>query len=192
MGRPKEWLPFGPETMLRRVVRLLGEAVEPVVVVAAAGQELPELPGDVAVLRDREEDRGPLEGIAVGLAAVRARGAEAAFVASCDLPLLKPALVRRMVELAAGYDVAVPRVEGRDHPLAAVYRTGLLSRVEALLEADRLRPFFLFDEAPTRRVTPAELADVDPTLESLVNVNTPADYERALECGDSSPLSGAS
>jgi len=191
MGRPKEWLPFGPEVLLQRVVRLLGLAVEPVIVVAAEGQELPELPGDVAVLRDRIADRGPLEGIAVGLAAVGSRGAEAAFVASCDLPLLKPAFVRCMVELAAGYDVAVPKVEGRDHPLAAVYRTGLLAQVESLLAADRLRPAFLFDEVRTRRVTPAELTDADPALESLINVNTPAEYERVLECGDSSPLSGA-
>jgi len=189
MGRPKEWLPFGLETMLRRVVRLLGEAVEPVVVAAAPGQELPELPPGVAVVRDRLPDRGPLEGIAVGLAAVHAQGAEAAFVAGCDLPLLKPAFVRRMVELAAGYDVAVPHLDGRDHPLAAVYHTDLLPRVESLLQADRPRPAFLFDEVRTRRVAPAELAEVDPTLKSLVNVNTPADYERALECGDSSPLS---
>ena len=40
MGAPKLALPFGPETMLARVVRLLGEACRPIVVVAAPGQEL--------------------------------------------------------------------------------------------------------------------------------------------------------
>ncbi len=35
MGRPKAWLPFGGETMLERVVRLLSEVVHPIVVVAA-------------------------------------------------------------------------------------------------------------------------------------------------------------
>ena len=44
MGRPKAWLPFGRELMLPRVVRLLGEAVGPVAVVAAPGQDLPPLP----------------------------------------------------------------------------------------------------------------------------------------------------
>jgi molybdopterin-guanine dinucleotide biosynthesis protein A len=33
---------------------------------------------------------------------------------------------------------------------------------------------------PTRVVEPAELADVDPTLQTLRNLNTPADYEAAL------------
>ena len=40
MGRDKATLPFGPECMLQRVVRLLAEVVElsKIVVVAAAGQ----------------------------------------------------------------------------------------------------------------------------------------------------------
>ncbi len=29
MGRPKAWLPFGGETMLQRVVRVLAEVVHP-------------------------------------------------------------------------------------------------------------------------------------------------------------------
>jgi molybdopterin-guanine dinucleotide biosynthesis protein A len=37
MGVPKATLPFGPETMLQRVLRLLSTAVSPVVVVAAPG-----------------------------------------------------------------------------------------------------------------------------------------------------------
>ena len=35
MGVPKATLPFGPEMMLQRVVRLLGSVVSPIVVVAA-------------------------------------------------------------------------------------------------------------------------------------------------------------
>jgi len=179
MGRPKAMLPFGPERMLQRVVRLVGEAVEPVVVVAAAAQELPELPPGVEVLRDRRPDRGPLEGMAVGLRALAGR-VEAAFVTACDVPLLVPALVRRVVELAEGYDAAVPHAGGRYHPLAAVYRTSVLEAIEALLRADRLRPAWLLDRVRTRRITADELQDVDPGLVSLANLNGPADYLAAL------------
>jgi len=52
MGRDKATLPFGPELMLQRVVRLLGEAVEEIVVVAAPSQELPPLPDSVHIVRD--------------------------------------------------------------------------------------------------------------------------------------------
>ena len=60
MGTSKALLPFGPETMLQRVVRLLGDIVSPIVVVAAVDQELPELPRGVIVTRDehgRARDR---------------------------------------------------------------------------------------------------------------------------------------
>ena len=116
MGRPKVMLPFGPETMLQRVVRLLSRAVDVTVVVAAPDQELPDLPSSIILAHDRHPDRGPLEGLAVGLQTLGDR-AEAAFVSACDVPLLKPALVRRKIELSAGHQIAVPHVGGFDHPL---------------------------------------------------------------------------
>jgi len=180
MGRAKAALPIGCETMLARVVRLLREAIEPVVVVAGAGQDLPELPRAVRMVHDREPNRGPLEGIAAGLLALDDE-ADAAFVTGCDVPLLVPEFVRRVVELSAGYDVAVPHVAGFDEPLAAVYRTSVLAEIESLLAAGRLRPAFLFDRVGTRRITAEELADVDPELRSLDNVNSPADYHAALQ-----------
>ena len=180
MGRSKLMLPFGPETMLQRVVRLLSRAVDVTVVVAAAGQELPDLPRSVVLAHDRHADRGPLEGLAAGLRALGDR-AEFAFVSACDVPLLSPALVGRMIELSVGQDIAVPHVEGFDEPLAAVYRSSILPEVETLLAADRLRPAELFDRVRTRRVTADELSDVDPELQSLTNVNSPEDYRAILE-----------
>jgi molybdopterin-guanine dinucleotide biosynthesis protein A len=189
MGRPKALLPFGQELMLPRVVRILGEVVEPIVVVAAPGQELPPLPGDVLVARDRREGRGPLEGLAAGLAALsrcrepsgtlRAR-ADVAYVSGCDVPLLMAAFVRRVLELLGDHDIAVPKVDGYHHPLAAAYRTSVLPHVEALLAADRLRPAFLFERVRTREIAREELIDVDPELTSLINLNRPEDYQAAL------------
>jgi molybdopterin-guanine dinucleotide biosynthesis protein A len=179
MGRSKAMLPFGPERMLQRVVRVVGCVVEPLVVVAAEGQELPELPGEVAIVRDRHADLGPLEGLAAGFGALSGR-AGAAFVTACDVPLVTPDYVRRMVELSAGYAATVPHVAGFDEPLSAVYRTDVLKEIEALLAAGRFRPAFLFDRVRTRRVSEEELTDVDPELQSLANVNTPADYRAAL------------
>lgn len=179
MGRPKLSLPFGDEIMLARVVRILSEVVEPIVVCAAPGQTLPELPPAVCTALDRHENRGPLEGLAVGLATLSGR-AESAFVTACDVPLLVPAFVRRMRHLAQGYDIAVPHVDGFDEPLAAVYRTSVLPHVDKLLTTDRLRPAYLFEMVRTRRVSAEELVDVDPLLDSLFNANTRDDYRKAL------------
>jgi molybdopterin-guanine dinucleotide biosynthesis protein A len=179
MGRPKAWLPFAGEPMLTRVARILGEVVAPVVVVAAPEQEVPPLPEGVEIVRDPEKGRGPLQGLAAGLEALHGR-ADAAYLSSCDVPFLKPALVRRLIELLGDHHVCVPRVEGYFHPLAAVYRTDVAGVANALLVEDRLRPAFLFDEVPTRIVAAEELADIDPGWQSLRNLNTPEEYEQAL------------
>ena len=179
MGSPKALLPFGPETMLQRVVRLLGSVVTPIVVVSARDQALPLLPGYVRIVRDDREGRGPLEGLRAGLTALPA-SAEAAYVTSCDVPLLVPGFVRLMIELLADHDIAVMDIDGFPHPLSAVYRRRLLPHVDALLASDRLRPAYLFEAVRTRLVTPAEVASVDPDLLTLRNLNTPEDYRDAL------------
>lgn len=178
MGTSKAWLPFGPETMLQRVVRILDGVVSPIVVVAAAGQDLPPLPDGVIVTHDERENRGPLEGIRAGLAALP-ESVEAAYVTSCDVPLLVPGFVTQLIDLAAGFDAAVLEVDGFPHPLSAVYRRAVLPHVEALLAEDRLRPTFLYDRVRTRRVAPVEIT-ADPELRTLRNLNTHDEYLRAL------------
>ena len=111
MGTSKALLPFGPETMLQRVVRLLSEVVSPIVVVAAIDQDLPQLPSGVIVTRDENEGRGPLEGLRAGLKALPTT-VDAAYVTSCDVPLLETGFVRQMIDLANDYDIAVMEIDG--------------------------------------------------------------------------------
>ena len=90
---------------------------------------------------------------------------------SCDVPLLVPSFVERMIELLEDHDIAVMEIDGFPHPLSAVYRRAL-PHVESLLEKERLRPVFLFDAVRTRRVRPEEMASVDRELRTLRNLNT--------------------
>jgi molybdenum cofactor guanylyltransferase len=179
MGTPKATLPFGPETMLQRVVRVLGTVVDPIVVVAARQQALPALPNNVIVAEDEREQRGPLEGLRAGLKALP-NSVDSAYVTSCDVPLLVPGFATRMIELLGDYDIAVMEIDGFPHPLSAVYRRDVLPHVEALLERDKLRPVFLFDAVRTRRVRPEEMTSIDPQLRTLRNLNTRDDYRAAL------------
>jgi len=179
MGTPKATLPFGSETMLQRVVRILSTVVSPIVVVAAREQSLPPLPDAIRITRDEREAKGPLEGIRAGLSALP-ESIDAAYITSCDVPLLVPAFVERMIDLMGDHDIAVMEVDGFPHPLSAIYRRDTLPHVESLLAADRLRPVFLFDAVRTRRVKPEEMIVVDPELKTLRNLNTPDDYRAAL------------
>jgi molybdopterin-guanine dinucleotide biosynthesis protein A len=177
MGRDKLALPFGGETLLERTLRLVREAVDEVVLVAREGQELPQDLAGVAVARDPAEGLGPLAGIAVGLAAA---GGERVFVAAGDMPLLRPALVLRLFELAEGFEACVPVLDGIPVPTCAVYATALAARARALVEARRLRTAGLAEGARTRFVPGDALQDVDPQLESFLDCDSEQAYHAAL------------
>ena len=196
MGRPKVWLPVGGETMLGRVVRVVGGAVGPVVVVAAPGQDVPELPAGVRVVRDDVDGRGPLGGLAAGLAALRGE-CDRVYLSACDVPMLRAGFVRRVVETSRDCEGAgdtdsapsrsrlvVPRIAGRLHALAAVYSLDLLPVVLAQLAAGDYRMTRLPELVPTWYLSEADFADVDPELESLRNVNTWREYEEIRAATD--------
>lgn len=180
MGTSKAMLPFGGETMLQRVVRLLADEVSWIVVVAANDQKLPALPPQVRVTHDRTPNLGPLEGIAVGLLALQPHDCDV-YVTSCDVPRLKTSLVRYLFAQLKHHDIVVPQDEQHFHPLAAVYRSSILPLVESLLAQNMRRPAFLFQQVNTRAIQVDQLRFIDPELATLDNLNTPEDYQRALE-----------
>jgi len=131
MGRPKALLPFGDETLLARVVRILRGVVEDVVVVRHQGQALPPLAEGVRVVEDELDDQGPLAGLVPGL---RASRADAVYATGCDVPFLAPAFVECLFASLGAHDIAVAETDGFTHPLAAVYRVGVRPVMERLLD----------------------------------------------------------
>ncbi len=180
MGRPKAWLSFGPEYLLQRVVRLVGIAASPVVVVGAPEQELPDLLPDVRVVRDSIAGRGPLQGLAAGLAAMP-ESVELVFATATDVPFLEPRWIARLVERIGNADLVVPKIGGYLQPLAAVYRRRtMLPVIENLLAGSRLRVRELVEAARAVLLNEEDLRDVDLSFGSVRNLNEPADYDRAL------------
>jgi molybdenum cofactor guanylyltransferase len=184
MGRPKALLPFGPELMLQRVVRILSAVVSPIVVVAARDQELPPLSGDVLLARDEREGRGPLEGLSAGMKELSRHGYSAdlaIYATSCDVPLLAQDFIRQVLAALGSHQAAVPVEERFFHSLAAAYRLAVLPEIETLLATDQLRPAFLFDHGSTFQIPVEMLRVADPELRSLQNCNQPDDYLAALK-----------
>lgn len=186
MGTAKADLEWHGSTLLARTVGVLARGVDgPVVVVRAPGQPLPALPAGIEVLDDPCQAHGPLQGVAVGLAAV-AGTAQAAFVCATDLPFLHPVYVRRVLAALTGdVEVVLPHVHGFRQPLAAAYATAL-APVAAQLVADGVpAPKLLLDRSRTLVLDEAALlADAalhaaDPGLRSVENLNDRAAYELA-------------
>lgn len=192
MGESKAALDWHGSTLLHHTASLLVRTLDgPIVVVGAPGQDLPAVPPGVELHADPVEGRGPVQGIAVGLAAVADR-ADAAFVCSVDMPFLQPAFVRRVLAgLEAPLsgptaDIALPFARGYRQPLAAAYRTALAGPMATWLGEGIRRPGQVFERCRVRTLDEAwlladpELARLDPSLESLTNVNEPDDYAEAL------------
>jgi molybdenum cofactor guanylyltransferase len=176
MGRPKSLLLFDGEPLIVHIVRALKRMFAETVIVAAPDQELPDLPA--ILVRDEVAYQGPVGGIYYGLKASRGKFC---FVTSCDVAFLNYALIAHVTSQISSYDVVVPFWEDRFQPLHAVYRTSVLPLLKEQLDRGELRPVYLFDKVRTRKIVEDEIRRFDPEGLSFFNMNTPDDYERALQ-----------
>ena len=176
MGRPKSLLLFDGKPLIVHLAHVLERMFTETVVVAAPGQELPSLPA--ILVRDEVPYQGPVGGIYYGL---RAASGKSCFVTSCDVAFLNPSLIFHLLSQISGYDVVVPYWQERFQPLHAVYRSSVLPLLKEQLDRNELRPIFLFDKVRTRKVDEEEIRIFDPDGLSFFNMNTPDDYQQALE-----------
>lgn len=173
MGRDKATLPGpgGAATLLEHVVGVVSQRCEPIFVMAAPGQPLPEVPA--RVLRDEVRGQGPLPATGGGLRAAAETGACFAFVCAVDMPLLSASLIDDLIGLATetNAEIVLPW-DGRSHYLAAVYRTDLAERIDGLVAAGARSMRALIDASDAQQI-------VLPESRFLANVNSESDL-RAL------------
>ena len=180
-------------TCLERIVSTVAAEVDHVIVVAAPEQPVPPLSVAAEVVRDSTPGAGPLAGLRDGLvaASLRTPPPRTVFVCACDVPLVRPAVVRLLVGrgLAATADWVVPEHDGHPQVLLSAVAPGLAPRIDAYLATGRrdLRGLLVALEAETprrvERVTAAEIARLDPTGDSMLDIDTPADLARLLRRG---------
>ena len=173
MGRDKGSLPFGGETMLDRIVRIVRTVAGRVIVVARRDQPAP---SSVTLAYETVEDLGPLAGIAAGLAA---SNSDLNVVVACDMPLIRPGVLERLVSLIDDYDACVAIANGQASPLCGVYRSRIAPDAQALLNSGERRLMRLLEVVRTKRVDAEVFRDIDPNLETFISVDTPEKYADA-------------
>lgn len=184
MGQEKYRLSFAGETLLQRICRIVQPEVSRILIVAAVDQEIPQLESRIPVLRDEIPDAGPLAGIAQALAWLQTTedAPVAAFVTSCDVPLLKPDVIRLLRnQLTEEFDAVVARDTDFPHPLCAIYRITAADTALRLITSGQFRAAALSENLRTCWVPPDLIRTVDPDLESFLNCNTPEDYDKAKQ-----------
>jgi molybdopterin-guanine dinucleotide biosynthesis protein len=128
---------------------------------------------------------GALGGIHTGLLWAREAGRPGILAVACDMPFPCEPLLRRIHDEAFARplppDMVVPESGGRRgiEPLFAAYGVGCLPAIEAGLARDDRRMIGFHDAVTVRRIPLADVGALcDPAI-AFLNVNTPAERERA-------------
>jgi molybdenum cofactor guanylyltransferase len=144
-----------PGTQVENAVSIVGQRCQPVFVVAAPGQALPDL--SAQVIRDDVRGVGPLLATARGLHAAAAAGAKRAFLCGVDVPFLTADLIDVLLARATEVDadVVLPW-DGSNRYLVGVYRTELAGKIDELIAAGERNLPALVDYVDTQRVVISE------------------------------------
>lgn len=182
MGRPKALLPFGPERLIERQVRLLRPLCRELLVVTNDPDAFAFL--GLPCVRDREAGQGPLAGLEAGLGAA---SQPLALAVACDMPFLTCDVIRALYERLAPVPVplaAVPRTPQGPEPLCALWRREALPAIQGALAAGQRSPQRLLAELPVAWLEGEALAALGDPARLFLNCNTPADYELALRLSE--------
>lgn len=167
MGRPKHLLPTPHGTLIDHFLKGLSPMFTEVLVV---GRNLTLSRPGIRTVDDARPEQCPLVGIYSGLCTANT---DLAFVLACDLPFIKPELVRYLLSCAHEADIVVPVVKGYYEPLCAVYRQTAIPVIQETLDRRALKITEIYDRLQLCKVTEQEIKRFDPELASFVNLNTP-------------------
>ncbi len=175
MGQDKASLEWEGRPLLTVVADVLAQRCDPVLVAAPntsqAYAELSDVEG-IDWITNEPTGGGPLGGLLAALEAAEAAGSPAAFVCATDMPLIAPEMIDELLTgLTPSADAVVVHEGGRDHPMAAIYRTRAVPALKALLDTGEQRMVAALDAIVTHRVGISDSA-------WLTNVDAPEDLHR--------------
>lgn len=176
MGRDKAFLPFGNGVLIERVIEVVKQVADDVVLITNT-PELYERFG-LPMYADVIPEAGSLGGIYTGL--VHA-GAPYSLCLACDMPFVKPEFLRFLCETAADVDVVIPKNAEDFQPLCAVYAQACREPIHQRITSGRLKITGFFDQVRVRVIEGEPLARYDPHDVMFFNANTPEEYEQARQ-----------
>ncbi|MBX3344527.1 MAG: molybdenum cofactor guanylyltransferase [Nitrospira sp.] len=177
MGRDKRFLKVGGVSVFDRSLSLFQTIFAENLVALAEPVDGLEVQG-CPVVYDVVKNAGSLGGLLTGLlASTRGR----VFAIGCDMPFLDQDVIRFMCSCDSTADVVVARLEGRFHPMHAVYSKRCVPLLQAMAERRELKIHSLYvcKELKIRVLSDADFLHFRSKIRSFRNINTPDDLASA-------------
>jgi molybdopterin-guanine dinucleotide biosynthesis protein A len=176
MGEDKRYLVVGEQTLLERGLEMLQSIFREVLVVIA--QDSPPLSIDARVVRDLVPECGSLGGLYTGLTQATT---PYIFVVACDMPFLNQTVITQFTNRRTTDDIVIAKLDGRLHPMHALYSKRCLPALEQMIRARQLKIQEIVSQSSlqVRYVTETDLLTIDASWHSFYNVNSMVDLEAA-------------
>lgn len=133
------------------------------------------------IVKDKVPDCGPIGGLCAGLTNC---SAQEIMVAACDMPFLKVEMFQYLYynehNWEKDWDCIIPIVEGRKHPLAAIYRKSALKILKQQIHEKNYR---IMDMLKKMKVVYVDVSDYPQYRKMLSNINTPEEYDQLVREG---------
>jgi len=137
------------------------------------------IPKQIVLVFDSLKEVGPLAGVLSGL---KRASFSFSLVVGCDMPFVNPDVAKFLFEIAStGYDAVVPKWEnGLVEPLHAVYRKEpMLAVIKEATGRSKRKIFDVLSQLKNIYFVPVkEIREIDPSLNTFININTPEELEK--------------
>jgi molybdopterin-guanine dinucleotide biosynthesis protein A len=170
MGTDKSFVLLDGKPLLQHVIDRVSVLGLPIILIANQPEKY-EVFG-LPIFTDIISDAGSLGGL---YTAVRSAGTDRTICVACDMPFLNPTLLQYLLDQCIGCDCVAPKTGDISHGLHAVYTPACIPGMQANITQCDLAIHHVFSHFHTKFVGEDILRSIDPLLQSLANMNTPAD-----------------
>lgn len=171
MGREKSLLEINGIKFIDRIISVYRRIFPEIIIVTNTPEKYKDT--GIKLYKDIIPGKGSLGGLYTGI--LEAEN-EYSFVIACDMPFPDERLIRHITSLK-GNDAAIPVINKRYYPLFALYSKSCKEVIENQLRCGNLRISDIFQKLKVKEIKEEEVKAFDKNMLSLVNINTPEEYE---------------
>lgn len=180
-GHDKSGLIVAGQPILERQLASVRDVAGSVLFVTNAPER--SLPHPVRIVGDVVRGKGAIGGL---FAALLCSTTPWTLALGCDMPFVTTPFLKYLCSLAEREDAeaVVPRSVDGLQPLCAAYSAHAVAAVRRQIEGQSLKMTDLLSKLRVREVPASEVAAFDPRGTLFFNINSPEDYQRALELAE--------